>query len=837
MTDASHERARRRGHRVDAPVPGSTYRLQLSADFTFADAAARLDYFARLGVTHLYLSPILEAAPGSTHYYDVVDHSKVAQSLGGEDALRDLSWKAGERGIGLIADLVPNHMAVPTPAFHNRALWDVLTHGEDSDHSHWFDVDWSSGDPVLMPVLGQRIGTVLAAGELSIETMVVPGCEDAGEVPVLRYYEHVFPIKEGTENLPLADLVDQQHYRLAYWRVANEELNYRRFFDVGSLVAVRVEDEDVFDATHRVIVNLVKDGTLQGLRIDHPDGLADPAGYLQRLHDATDGAWVVVEKILEGDEQLPGSWRTAGTTGYDAAWRVGALLRDPSGSSPLAATLHRVTGDAMGTLPDLIAEAKREIVKESLSSEVHRLTTIAHQICHSDVRLRDHTWRALYDCLRTLLVTFDRYRAYVVAGVTPKQPSLDAIDHAAERARGVLDDERHETLDVVVDLLKGAEVGSAGRTGDANRRELITRFQQACGAVMAKGVEDTTYYRWTHLLSLCEVGSPAGRFSLPPAGFHAWADEQQVVFPHAMTCLTTHDTKRSEDVRARLSVLSEAAEEWDATVVSLQEATARIRPSLLDGRTENLWWQTLVGTSDSQGFMEWDRLEGYLIKAMREAKTTTTWTAVDADYESAVLWFAQSTHADPEVRTIVRAWHKETAAGVRSATLAMKLIQLTMPGVPDVYQGTEMVAPSLVDPDNRRAVDFETYATALTRLDTRAKPRTLAEEKLLVTSRALRVRRDHPEAFVGDECDYHPLPSSSGHAVVFSRTAAGIPLAITVATRLGLDLERLGGWRDHTVTLPEGTWMDTLSGRTFEGGAVALSDLLAGLPVALLVAA
>ncbi|WP_084103570.1 malto-oligosyltrehalose synthase [Demequina sp. NBRC 110056] len=837
MSEASHDRSRRYGHAADAVVPGSTYRLQLSADFTFADAASRLDYFEALGVTHLYLSPILEAAPGSTHFYDVVDHSHVADALGGEDALRDLSWKAGERGIGLIADVVPNHMAVPTPAYFNKALWSVLAEGVDSDHAHWFDVDWSSGDPVLMPVLGNRIGTVLASGELTLDRMVIPGFEDHGEVPVLRYYEHVFPVRAGTENLPLADLVDQQHYRLAYWRVANEELNYRRFFDVGSLVAVRVEDEDVFESTHRVIVDLIKDGTLQGLRIDHPDGLADPAGYLARLSEATDGAWIVVEKILEGEEALPKSWRTAGTTGYDASWRVGALLRDPAGSSPLAATLHRVAGDAMGTLPDLISDAKREIVKDSLSSEVHRLATIAHEICHSDVRLRDHTWRALYDCIRTLLVTFERYRAYVVAGTPPKQPSLEAIDHAVERALTVLDDERHETLEVVVDLLKGAEVGSAGRTEDANRRELITRFQQACGAVMAKGVEDTAYYRWTHLLPLCEVGSPAGRFALPPAAFHAWAGEQQQSFPHAMTCLTTHDTKRSEDVRARLSVLSEAAEEWDATVTRLQDATARIRPALLDGRTENLWWQTLAGTSDEHTFMEWDRLEGYLVKAMREAKTMTTWTDVDADYESAVLWFAQSTHADSAVRSIVRDWHEATASGARAGILSMKLVQLTVPGVPDVYQGTELVAPSLVDPDNRRPVDFEARAELLRRLETGARARSLDEEKLLVTSRALQARRDHPEAFTGPESGYHALPSSSGHAVVFARTVDEAPRVITVATRLGLDLERLGGWRDHTVTLPEGRWTDLLSGREFDGGAQALTALLPHLPVALLVAA
>ncbi|MEX0913623.1 MAG: malto-oligosyltrehalose synthase, partial [Demequina sp.] len=764
-------------------------------------------------------------------------HSRTSPVLGGEEGLRALSYAAGERGIGLVADLVPNHMAVPTPAYHNQALWSVLAHGEDSPFAHWFDVDWSGGDPVLMPVLGERIGSILGSGKLTRDTMVVPGFEHEGEVPVLRYYEHVFPVSKGTENLPLASMVDEQHYRLAYWRVANEELNYRRFFDVGSLVAVRVEDEDVFDATHRVIVDLVNDGTLEGLRIDHPDGLADPAGYLSRLAEATNGAWIVVEKILENEEKLPTSWKTAGTTGYDAAWRIGALLRDPAGSSTLAGTMHRLTGDAMGELESMVDSAKREIVKESLSSEVHRLATIAHTICTTDVRLRDHTWRALYDCLRTMLVTFDRYRAYVVAGAPPHHTSVEAIDAAAERARTQLDAERHETLDVVVDLLKGAEVGSAGRTNDSNRAQLITRFQQACGAVMAKGVEDTAYYRWTHLLALCEVGSPASRFALAPANFHAWASDQQHTYPHAMTCLTTHDTKRSEDVRARLGVLSEVSEEWDSLVTDLHQASTSLRPAELDGRTENLWWQILVATSTTEDFFEWPRLEGYLTKAMREAKTHTTWTSINEHYESAVQTFARATHEHADVRDLIHQWHTRTEVGVRAATLAQKLIQLTMPGVPDVYQGTETVTPSLVDPDNRRPVDFGRLADELRRLDAGAKPKTLSEEKLAVTAAALRTRADHRDAFTNATAGFQPLASSSGHCVVFARTANDDPQVITVVTRVALDLERLGGWGEHTIQLPEGAWRDVLTDHEFEGGATSVGSVLKTMPVALLVRA
>ncbi len=835
MADTSHERTKRLGHRADAPVPLSTYRVQLTSDFTFADAAQRLPYYRDLGISHLYLSPILTAAPGSTHFYDVVDHSRVAEVLGGEAGLRELAWKAGEHGIKLIADVVPNHMSVPTPVYHNKELWSVLAEGEASPYAHWFDVDWSSADGVLMPVLGDRIGSILARGELSVHTMVVPGFEEQGEVPVLRYYDHVLPVRQGTENLPLDRLVVEQPYRLAYWRVANEELNYRRFFDVGSLVAVRVEDEDVFEATHRKIIELIADGTLEGLRIDHPDGLADPAGYIARLSDATNGAWIVVEKILEDEERLPTSWKTAGTTGYDASWRIGALLRDPAGAAPLAGSLYQLTGDAMGSLADMIDAAKREIVADSLTSEARRLATLAHEVCRTDVRLRDHTWTALYDCLRTMLVTFGRYRAYVVPGVAPKPASLEAIDSAAAKARQRLDPERHDTLDVVIDLLKGAEVGSAGRTNDTNRAQLVTRFQQACGAVMAKGVEDTAYYRWTHLLPLCEVGSPAERFALPPATFHAWAAEQQLTYPHAMTTLTTHDTKRSEDVRARLGVLSEVPEQWAEWLSRAREATSEMRPAELDGRMENLWWQTLVGTVDADGsLMEWPRLEGYLTKAMREAKTHTTWVKVNETYETAVLWFAQATHADPVVRELVQEWTTHTETGVRVAVLSQKLLQLTIPGIPDVYQGTEEFRPLLVDPDNRRPVDQEWLAEALQRATGRSRPKALSDEKLRVTARALAARASHPDAFVGEAAGYLPLASSSGHAVVFARTIGDVPEVITVATRVGLELEHLGGWSEHTVTLPEGTWRDVLTETTFGGGPTPIASVLKSLPVALL---
>lgn len=834
MTEQRQGPSRRRP-REGRPVPVSTYRLQLGADLTFDDAAALVDRLAVLGVTHLYLSPVLTAAPGSTHGYDVVDHQQVSPVLGGRPGLERLSARAREAGLGLVVDVVPNHMAVPTPVWHNRALWSVLAHGPDSPYAAWFDVDWSAGDgALLMPVLGRRLGAVLAAEELVLDEEPRLPDGSATDGPVLRYHDHLFPVRPGTEHLPLAELVDRQHYRLAYWRVADEELNYRRFFDVGTLAAVRVEEPEVFDATHAVLVDLLRDGVVDGLRIDHPDGLADPHGYLDRLAEATDGAWVVVEKILAPTEELPDDWATAGTTGYDPMWRVGLAFVDPGGSSELAAVMHRLTGDTADALPVLVEDAKREIVGGPLYAEVDRLAALAADICRDDVRLRDHTRRALKDCLVELLVAADRYRYYVRPG-DPVHPDVAAaFGDCVARARARLEGDRLETLDLLERMLLGQEIGSAGRTREPRRDELVVRFQQVCGAVMAKGVEDTAFYRWTHLLALTEVGGAPERFAISPEELHAWAARAQVHAPVAMTGLSTHDTKRSEDVRARLAVLSELPHEWSDHVDRVRALTAEARSALVDGRTENVLWQTLAGTWTEAGPLDVDRLTEYLTKAVREAKTRTTWTAQDPAYEKAVLDLARHAVDHPDVREAYAAWVRRAAPGVRATTLGTKLVQLTVPGVADVYQGTEVTALALVDPDNRRPVDHTTIATLLDRLEEHA-PRGLDEEKLLVTSRALRVRRDRPEAFVGEGAGYLPLPTSSGNAIAFARTADDEPVAVTVATRLALALDRLGGWGGHTVALPYGPWVDVLTGTEVPGGLQPLAALLDALPVALLV--
>jgi (1->4)-alpha-D-glucan 1-alpha-D-glucosylmutase len=799
-------------------VPLSTYRLQINGAFGFDDAAAVVDYLHDLGVSHAYLSPILQAAPGSTHGYDVVDHSRLSEPAGGRAAFDRLTGKLADHRMGAIADVVPNHVAVPTPARLNTALWSVLRDGPGSPYAEWFDVDWGSGNqPLLMAVLGNRIGKVLADNELSIDR--------TGDEPVLRYYEHEYPLRPGTEHLPIAELVTEQWYRLAHWRVADEELNYRRFFDVDTLAAVRVETQQVFEATHELLFALQREGKLHGFRIDHPDGLADPRGYLRRLAERTGGAWVVVEKILEGDEELPRDWPCAGTTGYDALLRVGGLFVDPAGAAPLAAYHADLTGEPADFAP-VVEEAKREIVEHGQYAEVHRLVELLARICQDDVRLRDHTRRAFHEVVVELLVNFDRYRAYVVPGEPAPTEAVAELEHVAELARRNLDEDQQETLDLVRDLLLGREAGTASRIDEDARHELIVRFQQTCGPVMAKGVEDTAFYRWFRLSSLNEVGGDPEHFGVSPEEFHAYSARLNDHWPRTMTTLSTHDTKRSEDVRARLSVLSEQPAAWVEAVRSWRTQSEDYRGPLLDGSTEYLIWQTLLGTWDDGPLAE-DRLQAYLQKAIREGKRHTSWTSPDSEYEEAVAAFATAVLGDTDLLESVRRFADAQAPYVRAATLGQKLVQLTMPGVPDVYQGTELVDLSLVDPDNRRPVDYQERIQRLARLDGGASPADLADEKLLVTSRALRLRRQNAEAFAGS---YRPLPTSNGHAVAFARGDA----VITLATRLPVALHRLGGWGDSTVVLPSGDWQDVLTGRAVGSGAARIDELLAELPVALL---
>jgi (1->4)-alpha-D-glucan 1-alpha-D-glucosylmutase len=821
------------------PAPISTYRLQIRAEFGFDDVAEISGFLDRLGVSHAYLSPILQATPGSSHGYDVVDHDRLSVDAGGLPAFQRMISALRSHGLLAIADIVPNHMAVPTPLRLNAALWAVLRDGPDSPFARWFDVDWSvQANAILMPVLGNRIGQVLSDGELSVDR--------SGDEPVLRYFDHEFPLRPGTDELALPELLARQWYRLAWWRVADDELNYRRFFDVDTLAAVRVEDPVVFDATHTLIRQLVLDGSLTGLRVDHPDGLADPRGYLRQLAAATDGTWVAVEKILEGEETLPADWSCAGTSGYDALNQVGGLFVDPSGAAPLSTLLEQFTG-AGTTLDAVIEDSKRLVIDRILNTEVRRLIDLLQAICNADLYLRDHTRRALSESVTELLVAMDRYRAYVVPGEPAPDEARTTIARAAAIARENLPAESLDTLDLVCELiLDGPAAGT-----DPLRAELVVRFQQACGPVMAKGLEDTTFYRWHRLISLNEVGADPGRFAITPDAFHAYATRIARDWPGTMTTLTTHDTKRSEDTRARLAGLAELPLEWANAVRHWHELSSghRCPEGLPDAETEYLFWQSVVATWPPEGRSAVtdagyaDRITEYLSKATREAKVHTSWTSPDQDYDAAVAHYARAVLADPAVLEQLEAFCTELAEPFRVAALGQKLVQLTMPGVADVYQGTEIVDLSLVDPDNRRPVDYGRRSRLLALLDDeRALPETLAAmpagdrqdaEKLLVTSRTLRLRRRHPDWFVGG--GYTPIASSSGNAIAFGRGPTGSVRAVTVATRLPVALSRHGGWGEHTLTLPAGDWTDLLTGRRFAAGSTAPAELLTDLPVALLV--
>ncbi|MEO3935906.1 malto-oligosyltrehalose synthase [Dermatophilaceae bacterium Soc4.6] len=807
------------GAPVTPVTPVSTYRFQVRPEFGFADVAAQAGHLAALGVTHAYLSPVLTPVTGSQHGYDVLDHAFLNPEAGGREAFDAMVVALHAAGVRLVVDVVPNHMAVPTPEWRNAPLWDVLRDGEQAAYAHWFDVDWvAQGGRLMVLVLGDTLEQVLTAGDLEL----VPDGGPTGDQTVVRYYEHELPVREGTADLPLAELVEAQHWRLAHWREGGSDLNYRRFFDVTTLIGVRVEVPDVFEATHALLGELVSSGAVDGLRIDHPDGLADPRGYLRDLERLVDGRWVVVEKILEGAEQLPADWPCAGTTGYDLLWRLGALFVDPAGEEPLTDLLALVSGSRV-TLPETVHRAKQEIVQGALVAEVRRLVRGLHAV------LPDVDAAGLQRVVEALLVEMDRYRAYVVPGEPADTEAVEVVTACSDRARETLVAADHEALARVTAVVLG---DAPEGTDPAALADVVVRFQQTCGPVMAKGIEDTAFYRWHRLIGLNEVGGDPDHFAVTPDELFAFVDVAARSWPATMTTLSTHDTKRSEDVRARLSALSERPMEWQTWLREAQELARPWRDDLLDGATEYLLWQTLVGAWP----LSEDRLQAYAQKAIREAKAHTTWTEVDGPYEAAVAAFVTGVVADPALRAHVESWLTATADLVRATTLGQKLLQLVLPGVPDVYQGTELVDLSLVDPDNRREVDFADRAARLGRLDAGGAPADLSDEKLLVTSRALRLRRDHPEWFVGAGAGWSPVATGSSHLVAVGRGDEGRTRVVAVATRLAGSLPEGPAWQGVSVGLPTGVWRDLLSGTQVESsGEVPAVDVVGALPVALLI--
>ncbi|MFG3282326.1 malto-oligosyltrehalose synthase [Streptomyces sp. NPDC048111] len=768
--------------------PLATYRLQLQPSFPFAAAEDALPHLAELGVSHVHLSPVLEAVPGSTHGYDVTDHARVREELGGEPGLRRLGARARELGLGLVLDIVPNHMS--SAARHNRQLWDVLRAGPGSPYAHWFDIDWEAGDGrVLLPVLAGPLGA-------EFDRLTV---EDG----VLRYGEERFPLREGTAGLPMAELLDAQFYRLGWWRLARTELTYRRFFTIAELIGVRVEDEDVFAATHAKILELIRDGVVDGLRVDHPDGLADPEAYLRRLDEATDGRWTVVEKILTGDEHLPATWAVAGTTGYDALRHLDGLFTDPEGMSQLTAgyrAFTAVSADRGGRWEPTVRRAAYRVLTHELAAETEFLVRLAQRICATGgPELRDHAPWALRLALRELLVRVPVYRPY---GLGADQVLTAAAASEAKAAFPVAEES------AAVDVVRGLALGTLGDGPDEAR--FRTRFAQTSSALHAKSVEDTAFYRYTPLLSVNEVGGDPARPSVTPEEFHAFCARLARDWPATGTVLSTHDTKRSADVRARIAVLSECPQRWAALLERLAGAGAP------DPQLAWIAWQTSVGLA---GLPATERLEAALLKAVREAGLHTGWTEQDPGYEKAVSDFVAAGPGG-QLASHVRDFTRETESAARANALGAALLHLTMPGVPDLYQGTESEYAALVDPDNRRPVPFDPAALRT------------PEGKLAVTLAALRLRRELPHAF-GESGTYAPLGvrgPRAGHCVAFCRSGE----VVTAVTRLSLRLAEAGGWADTELVLPEGRWADVLgAGREFSG-PVDLGELFAQSPVALL---
>ncbi|GIH90001.1 malto-oligosyltrehalose synthase [Planobispora siamensis] len=724
-----------------AARPASTYRLQLTPDFGFAEAARLAPYLRELGVSHVYLSPVLQADPESRHGYDVTDHSRIRQEFGGIEGLRALAATLRDNDLGIVVDVVPNHMTVPVPESGNPALWSVLKDGRDSPYGSWFDIDWSDGK-VGMPVLGDDTEPVV-------------------DGDVLRYYEHVFPYPDT-------------HYRLVDWRKGP---GYRRFFDVSSLIGVRVEDPEVFDATHEVILSLVRDGLVQGLRVDHPDGLADPRGYLARLRAASGGLWTVAEKILVGEERLPDDWDCDGTTGYDVLNRITGLFVDPASAGPLTDLFVLHTG-APREYATVVRESKKYVLELFFGSELDRLAA---------------TTGADREVLAELLTAMPVYRAYTVPGEPVPAASAAIVEEAGRVAAG--------------HLPEGAPVAEAVEKVLYGPAEGVVRFQQTCGPVMAKGVEDTALYRWYPLSCLNEVGGEPDRFGAELEEFHAFV---RAMPRGTMTTLSTHDTKRSEDVRARLAVLSELPGTWAQAV---GEWSSKVS---FDPRLDYLAWQNLMAAWP----IDADRFFDYLFKAAREAKTAISWATPDPAYEEGLRDFVR--RAIDECGPSIADFTARIEPYARSNSLGQKLVQLMLPGVPDLYWGNEITDFSLVDPDNRRPVDFELRREMLSRARS-GEGMSWDEEKLLLTREALNLRRR-----IDPDAPYVPIEADP-HVIAFARGEQ----AVAVATRLPVGLERLGGWGGRTLTLPHGRWRDLLCG-VEHTGRIPLAHLLSHHPVALL---
>ncbi len=866
-------------------TPRATYRLQLSPDFGFAAAAAVVPYLAELGISHLYLSPVLQAAPGSTHGYDVVDPTRVSDVLGGEAGFEALAGAARAAGLGILLDIVPNHMSIAGTA----NLWwlDVLENGPASYYAPYFDVDWGTGldDRVLLPVLGERYGRALTSGALRLAWeadrfavhagdlvlplsprslgTVVRRAGDRADHAELQFIGDALAALPSSRERDLARrarrhrdkgvllarvvalaaepwcrdaiaaeiaainadaalldaLLEHQNYRLAHWSVAANQLSYRRFFDITSLVGIRNEDPDVLAASHARIFAWLKAGTIDGVRVDHVDGLREPAGYLRTLRETAPDAWIVVEKILSGDERLP-AWPVDGTTGYEFGERMSALFVDPAAERVLTDAFTAYTGEPFEPAA-ASRRARLEVMTDTLHSELARLTELAARACAASPACRDYTRAEIQTALAEILAGYPTYRTYLgEVGVPARTGDRDRIAgavRAAASARPELD----------ADLLAVLEAALAFELPGAETLELAHAAQQVSGPIVAKGDEDTLLYRQVRLLARCEVGGELARFAATPDDTHR---ELAHGAPRSLLATSTHDTKRSEDVRARIAAISEIPDTWcDAVDRWGARARGGWGDVAADRVLEYALWQTLVGAWP----LPEPRAQRWAEKATREARLRTTWRQPDAVYEAARTAWIAGIYADRGlVDDIARIAELVRPLGDRNS-LAQLLIKLTAAGVPDIYQGCELRDDSLVDPDNRRAVDF---ARRRARLHELAGPPTdridLDSAKLWTIRRVLELRRADPTRFDGT---YEPLAATGpdAHRVFAFVRASGSRRTITIVPRLS----RGATWRGTMLELPRGAWRNVLTDETLGGGAVAVADLWKAFPTALLVTA
>jgi (1->4)-alpha-D-glucan 1-alpha-D-glucosylmutase len=795
--------------------PRATYRVQLREAFDFDAAAAIVPYLEELGISHLYCSPYMQAVEGSTHGYDVVDPTSVSDDLGGDPGLQRLDEALRRARMGQLLDAVPNHMCITDRM--NRWWWSVLRDGRASPDARFFDIDWdapSLNGRVLLPVLNAPLSKVLAEGGLQVARG--PG----GDLEL--HYEHsAFPLAAGTAAstgpASMATL-DAQHYVLEDATTGSARVNYRRFFDISSLAGVRVEDPTVREAVLARALALVADGTVDGLRIDHIDGLREPAAFAGWLRAAAPGAWLIVEKILAVTERLPHAWPIDGTTGYEFGALMTALMVPPDGLAELDSCYTDFTGDR-DDFQTHSQNARREIQETALRAELARLTRVAATAGIDDAHVE----------LVELIAGMPRYRIYPQPGEGLLTDDKLAISVAARRARASerCDEDR---LEAILSVLRGDGEVSTGRT------ELRERFQQVAGAVMAKGVEDTAFYRYARLAALNEVGSdPDTTRTLDD--FHAMCVFNSLEQPATLLATTTHDTKRSEDARLRIALLSEMPSRWREAVAVLHSAAGRHCGDRMPSRqAEYLFYQTLIGASPLNA----DRASAYMLKASREAKDETSWSEPNAHYEAVLESFVRAMVDDHEVQTEINAVIASMTPEWQILSLSQTLIKLTAPGIPDIYQGSELWDLRLVDPDNRTAVDYAMRLRLLREANGTHRVPFMSRlgdgaPKLRLIARALEVRARHVDAF-GPGSGYQRVAVSgprAEHAICFTRMRADAqPVTVTVALRWPISLR--AGWQDTVVHLPEGRWRDALTGSDIDGGEQRIQAVLAEVAVALL---